>query len=77
MSDPNDKNQSEEPGTVSQSRRAFMVSTTTAVVGVGAANLLIYKLRKQLTQKMLLPLKMTRTPWRVWPLILRLVRISS
>lgn len=39
MSDPNDKTQLEEPGTVSQSRRAFMVSTTSAVAGVGAANL--------------------------------------
>jgi uncharacterized zinc-type alcohol dehydrogenase-like protein len=40
MSDPNDKIQLEEPGTVSQSRRAFMVSRTTAVAGVGVANLL-------------------------------------
>jgi uncharacterized zinc-type alcohol dehydrogenase-like protein len=40
MSDTNDKKQSEEPGTVSHSRREFMVSATTAVAGVGAASLL-------------------------------------
>lgn len=40
MSDTNDKNRSEEPGTVSSSRRGFLVSSATAVAGVGAANLL-------------------------------------
>ena len=40
MSDTNDLNRSEEPGTVSASRREFMVSAATATAGVGAANLL-------------------------------------
>ncbi|MDD5463120.1 MAG: ubiquinol-cytochrome c reductase iron-sulfur subunit N-terminal domain-containing protein [Methylococcales bacterium] len=40
MSDTNDKSQSKEPLTVSHSRRQFIVSATTAVAGVGAANLL-------------------------------------
>jgi uncharacterized zinc-type alcohol dehydrogenase-like protein len=40
MNGTNDKNQSEEPGTVSHSRRGFMGSAATVVAGVGAASLL-------------------------------------
>ena len=40
MNDTNDKNQSEEPGNVSHSRREFIVSAATTAAGVGAANLL-------------------------------------
>ena len=40
MNGTNDKNQSEEPGTVSHSRREFMGSAATAMAGAGAAGLL-------------------------------------
>ena len=40
MNGTNDKNQSEEPGTASHSRRVFMGSAATAIAGVGAAGLL-------------------------------------
>jgi alcohol dehydrogenase (NADP+) len=40
MSDIPGKNQPEQLGLASRSRRAFMASTTTAVAGIGAANLL-------------------------------------
>jgi uncharacterized zinc-type alcohol dehydrogenase-like protein len=39
MNGTNDKNQSEEPGTVSHSRRVFMGSAATAIAGVGVASL--------------------------------------
>lgn len=40
MSDTNDRNQSEQRGTLRHPRREFMVLAATAVAGVGAANLL-------------------------------------